>query len=84
MTQMTAASVISRFEQRFSNNEASINTTNVMLNEILKTLRNQGGSTPATKRSDSPSSDGVSSLDLGNSKGESETGRVSSVRPDVD
>ena len=79
-----AASVISRFEQRFTNNEASINTTNVVLNEILRTLRNQGGSTPATKQSDSPSSDGVSSPDLGNSKGESGAGRVSTDRPKVD
>jgi hypothetical protein len=84
MTQMTAASVISRFEQRFTSNEASINTTNVVLNEILRTLRNQGGSTPATKQSDSPSSDGVSSPDLGNSKGESGAGRVSTDRPKVD
>eukprot|EP00978_Attheya_sp_CCMP212_P040861 scaffold227498_cov51-Attheya_sp.AAC.2 len=83
-TQMTAASVISRFEQRFISNERSINTTNVALHEILRTLRNQGGSTPATKQSGSPSSDGVSSPDLDNSMGESGAGRVSTDRPGED
>jgi hypothetical protein len=84
LTQMTAASIISKFEQRFISNEESINTTNIALHEILNTLRNQGGSPPATKQNDSPSSDGVSSPDLGNSKGESGTGRVSTDRPAKD
>eukprot|EP00978_Attheya_sp_CCMP212_P020109 scaffold57205_cov31-Attheya_sp.AAC.1 len=70
MTQMMAASVISRFEERFTSNEASINNTNEVLNQILAQLQtNNGGSPPATQQSDSPSTNGVSSPNLDKSKG---------------
>eukprot|EP00978_Attheya_sp_CCMP212_P049431 scaffold663328_cov153-Attheya_sp.AAC.1 len=73
---MTAASVISRFEDRFTSNEASINNTNMVLNQILNQLKaNNGGSPPATQQSDSPSTNGVSSSNLDNSKGASGTCR---------
>eukprot|EP00978_Attheya_sp_CCMP212_P027953 scaffold95082_cov60-Attheya_sp.AAC.1 len=85
MTQMTAASVISRFEERFTSNEESINHTNMVLHEILKQLKtNNGGSPPATKQSDSPSTDRVSSPDLDKSKGVSGTCRVSTDPPKGD
>jgi hypothetical protein len=84
MTQMTAASVISRFEERFTSNEESINSTNLMLTKILEKLYSNGGSPPADKQSDSPSTDGVSSPDLDKSKGVSGTGRVSTDPPKGD
>eukprot|EP00978_Attheya_sp_CCMP212_P018649 scaffold51435_cov63-Attheya_sp.AAC.8 len=83
-TQMTAASVITRFEERFTSNEESINNRNMMLNQILKQLQNNGVSPPATQQSDSPSTNGVSSPDLDKSKGISGTGHASTDPPKGD
>eukprot|EP00978_Attheya_sp_CCMP212_P027378 scaffold91664_cov38-Attheya_sp.AAC.2 len=85
MTQMTAVSVISRFEERFTSNEASINNTNEVLNQILAQLRtDNGGGPPATQQSDLPSTNGVSSPDLDKPKGVSGTCRVSPDPPKGD